>query len=96
MRRLTYEDNKGRKFLVEVPDNAPDSHAKMGVRVGPPDLSSLDLPVKMEVALNNQLFDRGLITRNDIRFRMQELLASLQAAFAIDVQTLEALYHKEN
>lgn len=92
MRRTTYEDAKGRKFLVELPDSAPDTHAKMGVRVGPPDLSKLELPVAVEVRLNNALFARGLYTRGDLIGRRQELFAALQSAYKTDVQVLDTLY----
>lgn len=92
MRRTTFEDSKGRKFLVEVPDNAPESHAKMGVRVGPPDLASLNMPLATEVRLNNALFERGLFTKGDLQGRRQEMFAALQAAYRADVQVLDILY----
>lgn len=92
MRKLTYEDGKGRKFLVEVPDNAPESHAKMGVRIGPPDLAALALPLATEVRLNNALFTRGLFTKGDLHGRRTEMFAALQAAYRADVQVLDTLY----
>lgn len=92
MRRTKYEDSKGRKFLVEIPDDAPDTHAKMGVPIGPPDLAPLQLPMRVEVALNNALFDRGLYTKRELVGRRQELIGALQAALKLDVQMLDMVY----
>lgn len=92
MRRVVFEDAKGRKFLTEIPDDAPDTHAKMGVRIGPPELSSVGLPLAVEVRLNNALFARGLFTKSDLRGKKQELFAALQSAYATDVQVLDTLY----
>lgn len=92
MRRLPYEDAKGRKFIVELPDDAPDAHAKMGVRIGPPDLANLGLPSAVEVRLNNALFARSLFTKQDLQGRRQELFAALQSAYKTDVQVLDSLY----
>lgn len=92
MRRVTHVDVAGRKSLVEVPDNAPDSHAAYGVRVGPPSLESLGLPLALEVRLHNQLYDRGLLSLKQIRGRGQEIFAALQAAFRTDTATITNLY----
>lgn len=91
-RRVTYEDSKGRKYLVDIPDDAPDSHAKLGAPVGPPDLKPLNLPLQIEVRLNNQLYDRGLFAKEDLRHRRAELFAALQAALSIDVNVLDSLF----
>lgn len=94
MRRVTHTDGSGRKTLVEVPNDAPESHYAYGVRVGPPSLENLGLPREQEVRLHNQLFDRGLLSVRDIRHRSQEIFAALQAALRIDVTTIENLYRE--
>lgn len=92
MRNVTYIDPEGRKFLVQLPDDAPDSHAPMGVPIGPPDLSDLNLPLAMEVRLNNALFARQLLTRNDVRRRRQELTAVWQSVLSVDSTVLHNLF----
>lgn len=92
MRIVTFKDAQGRKFLVEVPNDAPESHAKLGVRLGPPDLSELKLPLSLEVRLNNALFDRGLIRRGDVRRRLPELIAAWQSVLRVDASILMNLY----
>lgn len=92
MRETVYEDMDGRKFKVQIPDDAPDSHARLGIVIGPPDLSELDLPLAVEVRLNNQLFNRGLFRKGDIRRRREELAAALAATLRLDIQTLEGVY----
>jgi CRISPR/Cas system CMR-associated protein Cmr3 (group 5 of RAMP superfamily) len=91
-RDVVYKDSAGRKYLVQIPENAPDSHAKLGVRVGPPDLSELKLPLTLEVRLNNALFDRGLIKLSDVRRRHAELIAVWQAVLRVDSTVLRNLY----
>ena len=92
MRETTYESADGRKWVVLLPLEAPESQASMGAIVGPPDLSPLGLPDEVAVRLHNELFNRKLITVNDLRHRMPELTAALQLAFRADAQALHALY----
>lgn len=92
MREATYTDSCGRKWLVLLPDGAPDSDARMGVPVGPPPLEALGLPEEIEVRLHNQLFDRGLIRRRDLRRRMQDVVGALQAALRVSANRIAALY----
>lgn len=94
MKYVTFEDAQGRKFVVLLPDNAPDSHASRGVRLGPPDLRPLGLPARMEIALNNQLFSRGLIERSDYMRKPEEVRNALLAVFRVDVQTIQALFDR--
>lgn len=89
---VNYEDTKGRLSIREIPDDKPLAHARYGVLVGPPDLSSLNLPEEVEVRLNNELFNRGLLTLSDARRRPAELEAALKAALKLDVQALMAAY----
>lgn len=95
MREVTFNDGDGCRYKTLIPDEAPDTEAEMGIRVGPPELDSLELPASLLVRLNNQLFDRGLFTKKDIRRRMPELQAALQAALSVDAQRLQAIYESE-
>lgn len=92
MRVVDYQDRAGRKFKVQLPDDAPDSHARYGIPVGPPDLSSLGLPRETEVRLNNQLYNRGILTKKEARRGRQEIFAALQAAFGVDTGRIIDLY----
>lgn len=92
MRRVMHKDKQGRKTWVNIPENAPDSHAAMGLLVGPPSLVDLKLPRDVEVFLHNQLFDRGLIERKDVKARPQDIFAALQAAYRVDVAAITNLY----
>lgn len=92
MREVEYEDVDGRKFLVQIPDDAPDEHAMYGIIVGPPDLMTLGLPTEIEVRLNNQLFNRGLIRRRDARKDRGGLLGALMSVLKVDSQKILELY----
>ena len=69
-----------------------EADAEIGVPIGPPDTSSLGLSERLDVALNNQLVRRGLITRDDLRGRDRELFAVLQAIFRVDISAIARLY----
>lgn len=85
-----YEDDDGYWWRVRVPEGTVD--LSMGIPVGPPDLSSLGLPAHLQRTLHNQLHARGLLTRRDLRGRMIEVRAALQATYKTDAQAVTALY----
>ena len=87
----TYEDESGRWWKVRVPEGAT-TPVSMGIPVGPPDISELNLPDDVGVRLHNQLFNRGLFTRDDLRGRGREVQAALQAAYRVDAVAVTALY----
>ncbi len=66
-----------------------------GIRVGPPDIDLPNLPLEYKVKLNNQLYDRKLFTLADVRRRPDEIRASLQSIFRIDVQAIMNIYKEE-
>lgn len=92
MRQVTYTDTDGRKWQRLLPDSAPDSDARKGVPLGPPSLEPLNLEHDFEVRLHNALFNRGLITADDVRLRPNEVAAALMSALRLDTQTIQALY----
>lgn len=81
-----------KKYKVIVPDEVPQDMWKYGIVIGPPSLESLKLPSSIEVRLHNELYNRGFITAKDLRRRMPEVTAALQAALSIDAQTIMQLY----
>lgn len=89
--RVLYEDETGRRWTVLVPEGHPEQ-AEMGMVLGPPDTSSMGLPEDIAVRLHNELQDRGLLTRDDLRHRERELQAALQAALRLNVQRLMGAY----
>lgn len=84
----------GKKYRVQVPDDAEPEMWQYGVVIGPPDLSSLDLPPCIEVRLHNELHVRGLIEKKDIVRRMPDVVAALQYALAVDAQRVAELYEE--
>ena len=92
MRQTTYTDAAGRKWATLLPDGAPDSQARIGIPVGPPDTSALPLPPDVGVRLHNQLFDRGLLTPSDVQRRPNEVAAAVMAAYRVDAISVMNLY----
>lgn len=85
-----YEDADGYWWRVRVPEGSGDP--SMGIPVGPPDLTPLGLPPDLQRTLHNQLWSRRLFTRRDLRGRMPEVLAALQATYKVDAQAVTTLY----
>lgn len=94
MRETTYTDEAGRKTYVLLPDDAPDSHAPYGIRVGPPSLEGLELPEEIEIRLHNLLYARRILTVRDARSRRNEVLSAIQASLHSTLQNVLALYDK--
>lgn len=93
MRRVTYEDEKGRKYLAIVDDEIPDDQAYLGIPVGPPDVVDvLGLPEPFATRLHNILFDRELFSLADVQRQRGALQGALQAALRVDIQLLHNAY----
>jgi hypothetical protein len=86
-------DSRGRPILVLLPSSAPDTHARAGLRLGPPHLDSLGLPPDIEDRLHRQLFERGIITAADVDERLSEVQAALIQAFRVTAQDIQRLFH---
>jgi len=95
MRQVSYEDIKGRLWMVSLPDGMPDNDASMGIPIGPPSLEPLGLPEEVEVRIHNQLFHRRLFTLRDIKMRRRDVFGALQAALKVDTQSIVNLYMEE-
>lgn len=91
MVRVDYQDEDGRWWAALVPVGHEDE-AHMGIPIGPPDLSPLDLPKELEVRLHNQLFNRGLLTARDVKGHAPQVFAALQATYRVDVAAVTGLY----
>lgn len=96
MKIVRHQDPDGRRFAVALPDYEADSAAILGIRLGPPDLEGLGLPKDIEIRLNNQLYDRGLITAKDVKTRLPEVHAALMAALKVDAASVAGLYRSTN
>jgi hypothetical protein len=92
MQRIEYTDDDGYKKIVELPDSASNEEAAYGILIGPPDLDELDLPERLKIKLNNELFDRGLITYEDVKSQHQSISSALKAVFKADVVAIVNLY----
>ena len=89
--RVDYEDDTGRNWAVWLPiDDIHDP--TMGIPLGPPDFSALDLPEETAIRLHNQLFSRGILTKQDLKGKHKEVFAAIQAAFKVDVARVTGLY----
>lgn len=96
MREASYTDAVGRRWAVLLPDDLPDSDARLGFPLGPPALGRLGLPEDLEVRLHNELFARRIFTEADVR-RTSDIIAALQAAYKVEAMTiLELLRPKED
>lgn len=89
--RKHYTDDTGRMWAVLVPDDE-DVDPEMGIPIGPPDLTGLDLPEETAVRLHNQLFARGILTKADFKGKQQQLFAALQAAYKVDIAKVTQMF----
>jgi hypothetical protein len=96
VRETQYTDTGGRLYKVLVPDSAPESHARYGIVVGPPNLDSLELDEKIATRINNELFNRGIFTYKDARRRRGEIYTALQSALRVEVGLIMDLYLQES
>ncbi len=92
MREVDYQDTEGRWWRVWLPDDAPDSEAPIGIPVGPPPLTSLNLPLALEVRLHNELFARGILTSEDARRSLNGIAQAWRAAVKVDTMEIANLY----
>ncbi|MEE8360815.1 MAG: hypothetical protein V3R71_01605 [Gemmatimonadales bacterium] len=95
MRQVRYTDSTDRIWITSIPDDAPNGHASMGLIVGPPDLSALELPEPLAIRLHNALVERDILTWHDFRRNRAAVLGALKWALKADIQALEILYRAE-
>jgi hypothetical protein len=96
LRKVAYTDTEGRLKVSLLPDKALDIEAPNGVPVGPPSLEELNLPKEIEVRLNNELYNRGIITAQDAVKRRPDVLGALMAALKVDAGQIVDVYIGRN
>lgn len=92
MRESRYKDETGRKFAVWLPDGMPESEARLGIHIGPHDISELGLPEDISVRLHNELFDRRIFTSKDARARKAELVGAVMSACKATAERIQEIY----
>lgn len=91
-RVIRWQDDFGRWYRVLIPVGAPDDHAENGLVLGPPDLSSLNLPLDVAIRLHNALEGRGIITARDAERNPEEIRRALHAALKVSTQAVQGIY----
>lgn len=93
LKKVNYTDSDGRLKAAWLPESEPDNYAEFrGIPIGPPDLSELELPLEVEVRLNNQLYHRGIIEPLNAFKQRSEIFAALQAALKVDAERIYRIY----
>lgn len=88
LRQVEYRDLEGRLSARLIPAFASDNEAISGIVLGPPPLTALNLPLALEVRLNNEFYHRGLLTEADIAHRRGDAVAALMSALRVDIDLL--------
>jgi hypothetical protein len=93
MTQIVYTNPDGFCYLVEVPDGIIDERLyQYGIRIGPPDLSELNLVNDLECKLNNILCERQIYEYRSMNGRRGEVLQIIQETLHLnDVVKAKAL-----
>ena len=90
---IEYRDPDGRLYAVLIPDDAPASHAAMGIPVGPPPIHFPDgLMARIAIRLHNELYHRGIYTEADARARITDVGQALRTALHYGAAEVADLY----
>jgi len=93
LKRVMYTDSDGRKRVVLLPEEYSEDQAEaIGIPVGPPRLDELGLPLELEVRLNNELYNRGILEPNDALRKRADIMGAIQSALKIDTDIIVTLY----
>lgn len=92
MKDVSYTDNKGRQWMVSIPDDSPNSDANLGIPIGPPSLQGLKLPEHLEILLHNALFIRKIWTSDDIKHRRAKVIDAIKSVYKTDAEKIYAYY----
>lgn len=92
LKRTSWIDPEGRKKFVLIPEESGEEQAEMGIPVGPPSFAELELPTEIEVRLNNELANRGILTPVDALRNRAEISLAIQSALKIDVDRVVQMY----
>ena len=91
LKRASWTDPEGRKRVVLIPEGREED-AEMGIPVGPPSFAELELPSDMEIRLNNELVNRGILTAADALRSRQEISLAIQSVLRLDVDRVVQMY----
>lgn len=93
MKQVEYTDERGRKYIVSLPTNVPDSEAEKGILIGPPDVVDvLGLYEPLATRLHNELFVNKLWTVKEVRRNPKLLFSIFQRVLKVDVHRLMSAY----
>ena len=93
MKQVDYQDERGRWYRVQLPDEAPEDQARFGVPIGPPNVADkLGLPEPFATDLHNQLFLRKLFNANEVRKNSQALQGAIMTALSVDISRVYEAY----
>lgn len=89
MDTTTVEDEKGRKYKAYT-------EGELVIKIGPPEglVDALGLPEPFATNLHNILFQRNVLSYEDVRKNSNNLLGALQEALRIDAQILSEEFFK--
>lgn len=90
LKRASWIDPEGRKKIVLIPEES--DQAEMGIPIGPPALTELGLPLELEVRLNNELVNRGILTPVEALRNRAEISLAIQSALKLDVDKVVLMY----
>lgn len=96
LKRVDYTDQDGRKKAVYLPEDALEEDPASGIPIGPPPLAALELPLEIEVRLNNELYHRNILTGLDALKHRDEIGRALQAALRADLDRVLTMYLGED
>ena len=84
-----YVDGNGRKYKAV-------KEGELHIVIGPPEglVDALELPEPFATKLHNVLYERGVLSYDDVRRKPQNLIGALQEALAIDQQRLSEAYYQ--
>lgn len=78
---VKYTDGEGFAYLVRVPAGVPERDYKLGIRLGPPDLSGVGLPKEQEIRLRNALVEAQMVNAETIRGSASKLFQVVHNTF---------------
>mgnify|MGYP000865130357 CR=1 FL=1 len=94
LREASYTDDFGRKWAVLLPDRLPDDAAPMGLPLGPQSLESLGLPLDIEVALHNALFERRVWDYATAVSRLSAVESAVRSVYRLSVHRVLDAYRQ--
>ena len=97
---VVYNDKQGYTYLMRVPDGTLERDYHLGIVLGPPDLSALNLKAPDEKRLRQALVESGLVSAEEIRGSASKLYQVVQITLPKHdtkavVRGIKAIYQHE-